>query len=847
MISSKTTFRFLSPALLLGAAVSPMWAWAAQPPASGDLFDAAKPAQEFKSEGANASLADENGAKVLKATFPEGKGYPAFAFPTPEDGWDLSKYSGIQVDVTNTGTGNVKVALRVDNAGDWKKNPFNTESATIKPGETKTIKVNFGKSYGGNPGFALDAAKVSAIKIFAENPKQETTVAVKNLRAFGTATASASGATTTAPTTAASTTVASTTGATPGAITGTVVDFSKLDAAAFATQGDAEVSIVEVGGAKAVQGKFPAAGGYPAFDFPAPAGGWNLSSSAGVQAEVTNTGEKDLRVALRVDNAGDWKTNPFNTESTSIKPGETKTIKVTFGKSHGNAGFALDSSKVSTLKIFALNPKNGGTVQVKGLQTFGTRGASGAANSTTGASTTGTTTNAATPAATGPAGTVSPAIDGVLLKFDDKVTEGFVTKQTAVSQTTHDGAPALKIDFGIGEEKYPNVQFPIPKGNWNLSAFGGLQADLHNPGTETVRLFMRMDNPGNWKDNPWNTNIFILKPGETKTFGGKFGENNGAPGFPLDGARISGIQFFLERPKAAATVLVKNLRAYGSPSAGSSALSSPADRDKPVVPAAWVGQRPPVEGNWVKTLDENFDGPQLNTKIWSTENWWSSLNNGQTQRYSKDNLIFEDKVLKIKTEKRTGHQYDDPKLPTRDYTTGHIVTFDKWAQRYGYFEARVKLPKARGLWPAFWLMPDRGPEAGKEGWKRESTHNGGMEIDILEHLTEWGPGRNNVAIHWDGYGKEHQAWGTTNIYFGPTPDDWHTFGLNWEPGKLTWYIDGIKKAEYENPRVGSIPAYMLINMQMGGWATKDVDDAKLPDLYQVDWVRVWQLKDRIKP
>ena len=81
----------------------------------------------------------------------------------------------------------------------------------------------------------------------------------------------------------------------------------------------------------------------------------------------------------------------------------------------------------------------------------------------------------------------------------------------------------------------------------------------------------------------------------------------------------------------------------------------------------------------------------------------------------------------------------------------------------------------------FWMMPDRGPDAGPEGWKRENTKDGGMEIDILEHLTEWGPGRNNVAVHWDGYEKEHQSWGTSNVYFGPTLDSWHNFGLMWEP------------------------------------------------------------------
>ncbi len=802
---------------------------------AGSLFDFSKAdAGAFQTQGnATVQIVEAGGAKVVEGTFPAGGGWPAFDFPAPAGGWNLSGLTGVQAELTNTGTTKIRVALRVDNPGDWKKNPWNTEAISLAPGETKTIKVTFGKSYGGNPGYPLDPAKVSNLKIFADNPKEGGTVQVKSLQSFGSGAAPASSGST------PSTTVPSTSASTAGAVTGVIFDIPKADAAAFKTQGNTTVQVVEEGGAKVVQAQFPAGNGYPTFDFPPPAGGWNLSTSAGVQVDVTNKGTTKLNVALRVDNAGDWQKQPWNTESVWVGPGETKTIKVAFGKSYGgNPGYALDSSKVSALKVFAVNPKDGGTIQVKNLATFGA-GSPRSSSTSTGAT--------PKPASASPAGTIAPAIDGALLKFEDKNLDGYKTNQSEVAWDTADGAPALKLTFNTGDQSYPNVQLPIPAGNWNLSAFGTLEAEVFNPGTQTVRLFMRADNPGNWKDQPWNTQITPLPAGQTKTIKLVFGENNGAPGYPLDPARISGIQFFLEKPKAPTTVLLKSLRAAGSPQAGSSPLSSPADKDKPVAVPDWSGKRPPVEGNWVQTLNENFDGPTLNEKVWRTTTWWNGLLPGQTQRYSKDNLIFENGVLRMKTEKRRGHQNDDPALPEMDYTTGHIITYDKWTQLYGYFEARVKLPTARGLWPAFWMMPDRGPAAGPEGWKRENTKNGGMEIDILEHLTEWGPGRNNVAAHWDGYDKDHQAWGTANVYYGPTPDSWHTFGLLWEPGKLTWFIDGIKKAEFANERVGSVPAYLLLNVQMGGWATKDVDLAKLPDYYQIDWVRAWQLKDRIKP
>lgn len=297
-------------------------------------------------------------------------------------------------------------------------------------------------------------------------------------------------------------------------------------------------------------------------------------------------------------------------------------------------------------------------------------------------------------------------------------------------------------------------------------------------------------------------------------------------------------------------MLVYDLKTWGSPQAVADAkgLTSPADREKPVTPPEWLGQRPPVDGDWVLTLNENFDGDSLNTELWTARFPWDGPQPGQLQRYAPQNVIVEGGSVKFKAEKLHGHENNDAGLDTREYTSGLIQSYDKWAQAYGYFEARVKLPTARGLWPAFWMMPDRGKASGLDTWARRDTGTRGgkgMEIDILEHLAEWGPGRNNVAVHWDGYGAEHKSWGSTHVYFGPTPDGWHNFGLLWEPGKLTWFIDGKKVQEWENDRVPEVPAYLKMNIQMGGWATRNVDDAALPDLFEVDYVRAWQLQERL--
>src|SRR5262249_46266255 len=153
----------------------------------------------------------------------------------------------------------------------------------------------------------------------------------------------------------------------------------------------------------------------------------------------------------------------------------------------------------------------------------------------------------------------------------------------------------------------------------------------------------------------------------------------------------------------------------------------------------------------------------------------------------------------------TGKHNDDPMGKETAYATGFIDTYGKWVQRYGYFEARMKLPKAPGLWPAMWLMPDRGL-AEKDQWKRADTGRGGMEFDVMEYLSRWGPYRFNIAFHWDGYGKDHKQTGSQNIYVEHDKEGYITTGLLWLPGKAAIYNNGRLVAQWESPRISNVPS-----------------------------------------
>jgi beta-glucanase (GH16 family) len=262
----------------------------------------------------------------------------------------------------------------------------------------------------------------------------------------------------------------------------------------------------------------------------------------------------------------------------------------------------------------------------------------------------------------------------------------------------------------------------------------------------------------------------------------------------------------------------------------------PATPDMP----EWLGKRPPVAGDWVQTFDDEFDGTALDLKKWNNEgpNYWD-----HKSHWSKDDLIVKDGVVRLRYEKKTGFQNDDPKQPKSDYAGGYLETRGKWTQRYGYFETRMKLPRQPGLWPAFWMMPDRGANVAN----REDTGSGGMEVDILEHLTRWGPYRYNIAMHWDGYGREHKSTGTDKIYVQTDKEGFIAAGLLWTPGLLAFYGNGREVARWECDRVASVPAYIMFTQPQGGWDNNRVDDRRLPADLVIDYVRAWQRRDLAAP
>ncbi len=128
----------------------------------------------------------------------------------------------------------------------------------------------------------------------------------------------------------------------------------------------------------------------------------------------------------------------------------------------------------------------------------------------------------------------------------------------------------------------------------------------------------------------------------------------------------------------------------------------------------------------------------------------------------------------------------------------------------------------------------------RDHWARSRvTYDGGMEIDIMESLGIWGDNKTQNALHWDGYGADHQQTDSGTLSISPTPDGYHVYAVDWRPGKMDFYIDNNLVWTYENPRVKSVAAYLILSLQVGGWAgNSDITDIN-GKLY-VDYVRIYE-------
>lgn len=196
-----------------------------------------------------------------------------------------------------------------------------------------------------------------------------------------------------------------------------------------------------------------------------------------------------------------------------------------------------------------------------------------------------------------------------------------------------------------------------------------------------------------------------------------------------------------------------------------------------------------------------------------------------------------------------GYGVDESGAPGKPgYYSYGMDTQDLFAQQYGYFEVRCKLPKGHGLWSAFWMMNDAMYEDQESGLP-------GAEVDIYEspYYSLGGLWRNSVssAVHYGGYGDKLQSKGITHNRVLPNPyENFHTYGLEWNADGYTFYIDGKQSGSSNFGGAAQAPLFLLLSVEVDGaqgqakntWSGDIQKYKDFPSEFVVDYVRVYQYK-----
>lgn len=208
--------------------------------------------------------------------------------------------------------------------------------------------------------------------------------------------------------------------------------------------------------------------------------------------------------------------------------------------------------------------------------------------------------------------------------------------------------------------------------------------------------------------------------------------------------------------------------------------------------------------------------------------------NNELQYYTDrpENIVVQDGMLHITANKET--------FMGATYTSAKILTKGLYETKYGRFEARIKLPWGKGLWPAFWMLGDDAD--GTVTWPNIG------EIDIMEYRGQQ-PTITHGSVHGPGYSGATpitKSYELTNDRFDT---GFHNFGIEWGENYINYYVDDVlynqitpaDLPEGANWVFNSNQFYIILNMAVGGNFLENPDlNTVFPQTMIVDYVRVYK-------
>ena len=243
-------------------------------------------------------------------------------------------------------------------------------------------------------------------------------------------------------------------------------------------------------------------------------------------------------------------------------------------------------------------------------------------------------------------------------------------------------------------------------------------------------------------------------------------------------------------------------------------------------------------GNWTLVFNDEFNGNRLDRSRWVTCHWWNDggctiETNNELQWYRPENVAVRDGRLVLQANDRS---YRSRKGQVYPYTSGMASTGQdayasfvphRFAGTFYYAEIRARIPTGQGLWPALWLLP------------ADNSHP--PEIDIMEILGH-DPRSVYMTVHYLDEGGNRRK--KQNTWRSRAPlNDWHIYAVDWQPNRITWFVDGRPLASLTSPRIAipQEPMYFLANLAVGGdWPGAPTGSTVFPADFEIDFVRIWK-------
>lgn len=297
--------------------------------------------------------------------------------------------------------------------------------------------------------------------------------------------------------------------------------------------------------------------------------------------------------------------------------------------------------------------------------------------------------------------------------------------------------------------------------------------------------------------------------------------------------QISGNTLNLREPNLQFTAALSNPKFCTL--AASTAKGTIITEDGTYLPTDNTGYNTPLTyPDYSLVWNDEFSASTLNGSDWNQEtgNGANGWGNNELEYYttSLKNTFLSNGNLIIEARKEA--------IGGFNYSSGRMTTQNKKNFKFGRIDIRAKLPVAKGMWPALWML---GTNISSVGWPACG------EIDIMELIGTY-PGRSHGTMHWKPVsGTNTSKGGNYNLPSGDFSQQFHVFSIVWVQDMIKWYVDDQLFLTNTIADVGAAnypfnaDEFLIFNVAVGGnWPGTPDANTVFPQRMFVDYVRVFQ-------